>query len=349
MPSTPAVPGSKRVTIRQVAERAGVSTSAVSHTFNGRADIGEATRERIMAAARDLNWRPTAAALALAASRTQTVGYIVRRDPDRVRSDPFFVDVFAGMQTALAAQHYNLLARIVPTADEEIEAYHNLSQRRQVDGFVLVDHQADDPRYPIIVEAGLAAVAIGRTAGDCPFPAVVSDPTEPGLREAFRTLAGLGHHRVGYVGGPNDFVHSAFRLDRVREAASDAGTTLLEQTTTYTSDGSAAATRALLRTAAPPTAIVYTNDWMALWGAAEAQAMGIRVPEDLSIVGHDDAPFAAHARPALATVREEVASLADNAARMLLALIAGEELPDLPAPPTRFLPRESIARRTVDR
>ncbi|GAB3752391.1 LacI family DNA-binding transcriptional regulator [Microlunatus parietis] len=343
MPKKPEPSRPRRVTIRDVAERAGVSPSAVSHTFNGRADIGAVTRERILAAARDLNWRPAAAALALAAARTQTIGYLVNRDPVRVRSDPFFVDILAGMQSVLAPAHYNVLARIVSSRDEELEAYRNLTQRRQVDGFVLVDHQDSDPRYAIIRDAGLPAVAVGRTPAECPFPAVASAPDEPGLREAVTVLAGLGHRRIAYIGGPAEFAYSQFRLQRVENAADEAGLELLLRSCSFAQPEVARVTRELLGLAARPTAILFSNDWMAIWGMAEAQDAGLNVPDDLSVVGHDDAPFAALARPALASVQEDVVQLADLAARTLLSLIAGDEPEPAEPPPTVFLARDSVA------
>ncbi|HEY8590038.1 MAG TPA: LacI family DNA-binding transcriptional regulator [Naasia sp.] len=332
-----------KVTIRQVAVLAGVSPSAVSHVFNGRSDIAPATKERILAAAAELNWRPAAAALALAAARTRTFGYVVLRDPDLVRGDPFFVDVISGVQRALAEGHYNLLVRLVSTREEELDTYRKLSQARQVDGFLLVDHRAEDPRYRIIAEAGLSGVAIGRPFPGCPFPAVTADPADAGMTEALRELARLGHRSIGYVGGPEEFASARFRRERVEQAAAEAGLVLLTRSDRTEREAVAEATRALLSGESRPTAIVYSNDLMAMWGMAAAEDAGFRVPQDLSVLGHDDAPFAGFTRPSLASVHVDVSALADAAARTLIAVTAGEPVPPSATAGSRFERRDSIA------
>jgi len=340
-------PRRPRITIRDVAELAGVSTSAVSHAFNGRTDIGKAARQRIMEAAAELNWRPAAAARALAAAGTRTVAYVVRRDPDQVDSDPFFLPIIAGIQSALAAKHYNLLVRIVKSRDDELETYRMFCQGRQVDGFFLVDHQVDDARYPIITAAGLSAVAIGRPHAGCPFRVIASDPGDTGLSEAIMALLERGHQRIAYVGQPENFSYSLFRRQHVEEQVALAGQSLIVRNSEPNQGSCTAATTELLMLQNRPTAIIYGSDLMALWGMAAADSAGLAVPQDLSITGHDDAPFAALVSPSLTSVHQDVLSLADVAARTLLCIIEGDPIPTAVVPSTSFVLRESIGQAPV--
>lgn len=314
----------KRITIADVAQRAGVSKSAVSHVVNGRDDISPAVRDRIRAAAAELGWQPAAAALALAGSRTRAIGYVVRRDTGQIRTDPFFGEVVAGVQPVLTQALYTLLVSVVSTVEEELIVYRRLVDAHQVDGFLLIDHRNDDPRYAVITESGLPAVAIGHPHQDTPFPAVTATPKA--VAEAVTMLAGLGHRQLGYVAAEPEFLHSGLRQRQVQQAAETLSLPSVDtRHAVSTPEGAAAATTALLSRDPRPTAILYASDWLAMWGIDTVHNAGLRVPEDISVVGYDNIPSAAHFRPALTTIHADVDELASTAASMLLDLIEGRQ------------------------
>jgi DNA-binding LacI/PurR family transcriptional regulator len=316
------VPRARRVTIADVARRAGVSKSAVSHVFNDRGDISAAVQERIRTAAADLGWRPAAAARALAGARTRTIGYVVRRNAHQLRTDPFFGEVIAGVQPVLTEHLSTLLVSVVSTPDEELAVYRRLVEAHQVDGFFLIDHRQHDPRYKLIMDAGLPAVAIGQPRPDMTFPSVTPSPNV--LAEAVGMLAAHGHRQLAYVSDPREFTHSDIRRQQIQKAARALSLPRVRtRTAARTPQSAADATNALLATTPRPTAILYADDWLAMWGMDAIQASGLRIPRDVSVIGYDDVPPAARARPALTTVHVDVAELAGTAATMLLDLLAG--------------------------
>jgi DNA-binding LacI/PurR family transcriptional regulator len=219
--------------------------------------------------------------------------------------------------------------------DDQAEAasYRRLAAQGRVDGVFLNDMLVDDHRFALLADLGLPAVAVGTPAGPCPFPAVTLDDRR-GVAATVEHLLGLGHRRVGYVGGTEGYVHSSSRRAAWRQALEAAGVAPgPERVADFTGPGGAAATRALLGLADPPTAIVYANDVMAIAGMGEAIGLGLEVPGDLSIVGFDDAPLAAHVAPPLTTVRQDAMAWGRAAAAVLLAVGEGGPAADVALPP----------------
>lgn len=321
-------PAKRRPTIADVAEHAGVSKGAVSFALNDRPGVAVGTRERIFASARALGWTPSAPARALSRSRASAVGLVLSRPAELLGADPFFGLFIAGVEVVLAARGFALVLQVVGDRQTEADSYRRLVQEGRVDGVFLLDLRRDEPRFDLLVELGLPAVAVGAPDGPCPFPTVAPDD-RIGPRAAVAHLVGLGHRRIAHVAGTPGYVHSAARERAWRQALEDAG---LEPGPVAVADfsgpGGAAATAELLALAQPPTAIVYANDLMAIAGIGVALEAGWRVPADLSIVGYDDSLLAAHVAPALTTVREDVLGWGRAAADTLLALLG-----DRPASP----------------
>jgi DNA-binding LacI/PurR family transcriptional regulator len=317
----------RRPTIRDVAERAGVSKGAVSFALNGRPGVAPATRDRILDAASELGWRPSSRARALVRARADALGLVLSRQPELLGADPFFAQFLAGVETALAGRGMALILQVVTAAgDAGVEAesasYRRIAAEGRADGVFLTDLRVDDPRIPLLVELGLPAVVVGQPVGDCPFPAVVVDD-RVGVADAVAHLLALGHRRIAFVGGTEGYVHSLSRRAAWRGALEAAGVAPgPELAGDFTGPGGAAATRALLDLRERPTAIVFANDLMAVAGMGVALGAGLAVPDDLSIVGFDDIPLAAHVVPALTTVRQDAQAWGRAAAEALLALTA---------------------------
>src|SRR5919206_1067715 len=134
----------RRPTIDDVAARAGVSSAAVSFAVNGRPGVGEETRRRILAAAEELGWRPSASARALTEARARAIGLLLARSVDQLEVDPFFVRFLAGVERALARSDHSLVLRVADAI--EPAAYAQLAASGRVDGFLLCDVEVDDPR-----------------------------------------------------------------------------------------------------------------------------------------------------------------------------------------------------------
>lgn len=334
----------RRTTIQDVARLAGVSNGAVSLALSGQAGVAETTRERIIAVADELGWRPSIGARALLSSRAFAVGLILARDPELLGADPFFPNFIAGVESELAQRRYALVLQVV--RDEpgaEAEAYRRLAQEGRVDGVFLTDLHRDDRRIALVQRLELLAVAIGSPSPAAKIPSVGIDD-RVGISEAVRHLLSLGHRRIAFVGGTPGYVHSASRLAAWRQAHRQANVAPGRVVTgDFTGAGGAAATASLLDGPNRPTAIVYANDLMAIAGMSVAAQRRIDVPGELSVVGFDDIALAAHMNPPLTTVRQDVPSWGRAAAAALLSLIEGGEA----LPSTALAPPQLVLRATT--
>lgn len=338
--------GSGRTTIADVATLAGVSPSAVSKIVNGKGSFPEATRERVRRAAAQLNWTPSAAAVALRGARTRAIGMVAGRDPDLLNSDPYFTLLIAGIESELAPRDYGLLLHIVgeePGAEER--AYRRLADERRVDAVILTESRVGDGRFALLRALGLPAVLVGTPWQPDPVPTVQAAGQEQGVTEAVDHLVALGHRRLAYVSGPEDRVHTGHRrqvfLDALRRRGLSPSHLLTSDFAGHTTGE--VVTEVLGREDAP-TAIVFANDMMALAGVSAARRLGVDVPGRLSVVGHDDLPVGRMLHPRLTTVRQDLAQLGRAAALDLLRRLGekGADRETLVAPP-RLVVRESTA------
>src|SRR3954468_24173231 len=164
-------PQRRRPTIADVARRAGVSAAAVSFAVNDRPGVSSGTRERILAAARELGWQPSASARALTEARTRAVGLVLARSAAQLEGDSFFLRFLSGIEATLTAADYALLLQIVPAeASAALPAYERLAAAGRVDGFLLTDVEAGDPRFPLLAGSGIPGVGAGGPGGGLGHP-----------------------------------------------------------------------------------------------------------------------------------------------------------------------------------
>jgi DNA-binding LacI/PurR family transcriptional regulator len=324
----------RRPTIDDVAERAGVSSASVSFAMNGRPGVGEATRARILAAAEELGWHPSAPARALTQARARAIGLLLARPLEQLEVDPFFVRFLAGIERTLARTDHALMLR-VSGGPTDLAAYERLAASGRVDGFLLCDVELDDPRFELIE---LPAVVAGHPVSPCPFPWLETEHAR-GVGAAVEHLVGLGHRRIGFCGGNERLEHVQARLRVWRETLEAAG---LEP-------GPVAFGAPLPLLDEDVTAIVHSSDVLAAAGLAAARERGIDVPGEISITGFDDSPLAALASPPLTSVRIDYAQFGEAAAAALLAAIAGERPPAFHGAPPELVVRASTAQASRER
>ncbi|RKT31516.1 LacI family transcriptional regulator [Microbacterium sp. AG1240] len=317
----------------------------MSFVFNNRGGVGELAKARILRAAADLDWRPDARARALSSRRAQALGFVVRREPELFSTDPFFPQFIAGVESALSGVGYALVLHVVDGERAEHKAYGNFANESRVDGVFLTDLQLPDGRPAELERLGLPFVLVGPEAAAEGGYSPIGLDDAAGVRRAVRHLRALGHSRIAHVGGPERYVHSQVRRQAWAEELADLG---LEQgpvvMADFTGAAGARATHELLDRAIPPTAIVYANDLMAIAGMSAAMDRGLRVPEDLSIVGFDDIPLAPYVVPPLTTVRQDVIEWGRACARTLIALVEGREPDPVQLPAVEFVVRGSTGR-----
>ncbi|MFI7275499.1 LacI family DNA-binding transcriptional regulator [Streptomyces sp. NPDC049879] len=314
----------RRPTMQDIARRAGVTKAAVSFALNGRPGVSEPTRRRILAIADELGWQPSSAARALSDGRAGAFGLVVDRPAHTLGLEPFFMQLLSGIQGELARDTTPLLLTMAHDQQAEMELHRGWWARRTVDGVFLMDLRVDDARVPLLERLGMPAVVIGGPLGTGTLPAVWSDDAAA-VDTVVRHLAELGHRRIGRVSGPAHLRHTAVRTAAFDRAALRLGCAGLTLEADYSGESGAAATRALL--APPPgerpTAILYDNDVMAVSGLTAAQALGLRVPADLSVVAWDDSALCELVGPPLSALSRDILAYGAQAARRLREVAAG--------------------------
>ena len=317
-----------RATIRDIAERAGVSKGAVSYALNGLPGVSDSTRERILSIAEELGWYPNRAARALSAARADACGLILARPARTLALEPFFMEFIAGVESELGRRSMALTIQLVRNVREEITVYRRWWGEHRVDGVLMVDPRVDDPRVDELVRLGLPTVVIGGPLENRALPAVWHDEASV-VTEAVQYLAALGHRRIAQVAGVSDFLHTRQRTAAFRGAAEDLGLSWEVVETDYSAESGARETRRLLSSPQAPTAIVFDSDLLAVTGLGVAQQMGFSVPDDVSIVGWDDSLISQVVHPPLTAITRDIEAFGIAAARHLLAAVEGEATEDV--------------------
>ncbi|BCT74590.1 LacI family transcriptional regulator [Sinomonas cyclohexanicum] len=295
-------------TIRDIAERAGVATSTVSRALSNPQRVNARTRERIEKIAAELHYVPSTQARGLSSGRTGAIAVLV---PDV--TNPFYFDIIRGTQNQLKAAGYTqLLVDTEEATDVELDALRRL--RRTADGIILAASRLTDAQLTDAARQQ-PLVTINRATADA--PTVLID-TPGAMVQALEHLASLGHSKVTYVGGPTSSWSTHRRWQAVQEAASRRGldVTRIGPYSPKTSSGAAAADAALSTGA---TAFIAFNDLIAIGMLQRFRERGVRVPEDVSIVGCDDIFGADFCNPPLTTISSPIEQAGRTAVSMLLA------------------------------
>lgn len=317
----------KRPTIADIASEAGVTKAAVSFALNGQPGVSAATRERILAIAKELGFQPSSAARALSDGRAGAFGLVIDRPARMLGIEPYFMQLIAGIQSELSRNQNALLFTMVEDQAAEIALYRTWWAQRRVDGVFLVDLQLRDRRITVLRDLRMPAIVFGSPRGSGGLTAVWPDDVAA-TRTVIEYLASLGHQRVARVGGPARYWHTRIRDDAFRTVAGQAGLEAAVIGSDYTGEHGADATRNLLASSDPPTAIVYDNDVMAIAGLSAARQAGVDVPGQLSVVAWDDSALCEVVHPSVTALSRDIAASGAEAARRLQALAGGSEVAD---------------------
>jgi LacI family transcriptional regulator len=311
-----------RVTMQQVAAEAGVSVSTVSKVINGRYGVATETFAHVSDVIERLGYEASLVARSLRNTRTNVIGVLV------ADFEPFSTEVLKGAADAIRGTGYELVAYSAGgRVDEHVgweRRYLSRVMGTLVDGAVLVTPTVTDVQYdgPI--------VAVDPHTGPSSLPTVAADNLQ-GARLGVGHLLQLGHTRIGMVTGRPDLISAQLREQGYREALTAAGVPVDEALLKlggFEPEPARDAARALLELPDPPTAIFAANDLSAMAALEVATELGIDVPSRLSVMGFDNIPESALARPPLTTVQQPIREMGYDAITMLIALIAGEQLAD---------------------
>src|SRR5919202_316783 len=313
--------------IHDIARRTGVSVATVSRALNGSPEVNDKTRERILSLARELNYTPSAAARTLQGQRSHVVGVILETGPGHPDLlHPFFQEVLVGLQHGAGEHGFDLLLFATDEPGNGFGGSHSYLRRAEhhsVDGVVVMGVDPEDPEIQALTASGIQCAAVDANPGGPRTGFVMSDNRD-GAAQAVRHLHSLGHERIATITGPAEMVAGADRLagyrDELERLGLDARDDYIVPGDFYDETGYAA-TRRLLALDEPPTAVFAASDLMAAGALRAAHEAGVRVPEDLAVVGFDDIALAELIQPALTTVRQDMHKLGTGAARGLFQMI----------------------------
>jgi LacI family transcriptional regulator len=328
----------ERITHKDVAERAGVSVAVVSYVVNhGPRTVSAKARARVQAAIAELGYFPNELARSLRLQQSSTIGAIVPR-----LTNPVYAEIIRDFENVCSQEGYLVLLCNTERQAERERKFVQMLRAKQVDGVVITPHANPENLIAPLLERKIPVVVLEH---DLPGVNCVAVDELLGGRLATTHLLELGHKRIGLLKHKPTSALSNLRAQGYRQSLLEYGMSL-DSTLEIECDGThaagAEAMRALLELAQPPSAVVTHNDVLALGVLHAIFAAGLRVPQDISVVGYDDIASAAYFQPPLTTVRSPKAQMGALAGQILLEMIKQPTL----EPRTVLLPVELIVRRS---
>jgi LacI family transcriptional regulator len=306
--------------IKDVAKIAGVSISTVSLVLNNKLGVSEGTRIRVLAVMEKLNYVPNNIARSLVTKRTASIGLIV---PDI--SDVFYAQLGRAVQDAVAKKGYSMILCNSENSPEKEATYLNFLKEKKVDGIIMVPGGSINSTEIEQIDTPIVFVDRYTKGVDISYVGV---DNEKGGYEATKHLIKLGHERVGCICGPNGASSSEERIAGYKKALAESGLRydeVLLRGSNWTVGGGFYATKELLSLKASPTAIFTTSDICAIGVFDALGKEGLKVPEDIAVVGFDDIKFAPYMRVPLTTVRQPVKEMGEISAKLLLEELSSKK------------------------
>ena len=330
------------LTIKELAQSLGLSITTVSRALDDYTDVSVATRQRVREAAEASGYRPNAAARRLRRGLAEVVTIVLPTDHGRF-DEPLYIELLAAMGPHFAKAGYDVTLLAAPPGDEELKTYRRIVEGRRADGIIVVRARRDDARIRYLLSTDMPFVVMGRSEIKGAYAWLDGDGKEA-FRTATRHLLDLGHQRIMHLAAPSAFTFATLRREGYEKEMLGAG--LIPCTTETIADSEPAFNVALeiLSKKERPTAILCATDKMAYGVLKAARDLGLSIPRDLSIIGHDNLPASSTTEPALTTMELPLTDAGARLANLLLhAIKAPEPKPSLDILPVRFIERASTA------
>ncbi|NOZ27846.1 MAG: LacI family transcriptional regulator [Chloroflexi bacterium] len=311
-------------TIKDVAKRAGVSVTTVSHVLNETRYVSPELVARVWEAVEALNYQPNAVARSLRRKRTHTLGMII---PDN--SNPFFAEVARGIEDVCFDLGYNVILCNSDQDPQKERRYIDLLTEKRVDGIVFVAAGDRAEHLEAVLTRRVPVVVIDRELQDVQCDRVLTD-NRTGGRQATEHLIQRGRTRIACIAGPSDVTPSWERVWGYQDALTEAGLPFDEQLIrrgNFQAASGYRAMRELLALSDPPTGVFACNDMMAIGAICAISEAGLRIPEDIAVVGFDDIALASYTNPPLTTVAQPRQEIGRLAAEMLIERISNRSRP----------------------
>lgn len=307
--------------IKDISEACGVSIATVSKALHDHSDIGEDTKRRVREVAASMGYSPNAAARSLRSKRTYNIGVLYADGSNSGLTHDYFMQILDSFKRSVEEHGYDLTFVNASRGGKDNKTYLEHCRFRGFDGVIAAVVDFANPQVEELICSEIPSVTInfeyeGQTA-------VMNDDAQ-GMRELFRYVYGRGHRKIAYVHSFPEMVTRA-RIEAFTEEAASCGVNVPEEYMPESqfrdAKGAAVATKKLMELPVPPTCILYPDDLAAIGGMNAARSMGLRIPEELSVVGFDGLPVGRCLEPQLTTLWQDTERIGSTAAAQLIRLI----------------------------
>ncbi len=318
----------KRVTSQDVANLAGVSRTTVSFVLNDVKgfNISLETRHKVISAAESLNYVPDATAQALASRRAKAIGLVMTRSPHHIATDAFLPQIIGGLMEVIKDNKLRLLIEYVEVEHQD-RAYLELARAKHIDGMILLTPRLDDVGLKKLEQVDIPTVLMGHLEGTDFYSVDVDN--QLAAQQGVQYLLELGHTEIACISNaPPSYAASPERVAGYKAALTSAGVTPEDGLIRYADfdpQSGYIQTKSLLESGNKFTAIFVASDNVAMGVKAALREAGLRIPEDISLVGFDDIPWAQYADPPLTTVHLQAQEMARQACLVLMDLLQSKE------------------------
>lgn len=328
-----------KLTLEKIAELAGVSRSTASRVLRNQGSVSRRARQRVLEIVEETGYQPNAAARLLAGQRTNIIGLVIAEPSQSLFTDPYFPRVIQGVTQATNQYNQTLSLFLFHTKEDESRLSNKILHNQMVDGIIITGTHMDDPLLPKLIESDLPFVMIGYH--DDPQVNFIDSDNISGAYTAVTYLVRLGYERIGHITGHMNNQAARNRLQGYRNGLRDRGRAIVEELIVfgdYSEISGYDGMRNLLKHNVD--AVFVASDSMAMGTIRAVHDAGLRVPEDVAVVGFDDLPVALRSEPQLTTIRQPIRRTGSMAVEMLLDVL------DNGAHPARriTLPTELIVR-----
>lgn len=314
----------KRVTSKDVAEKVGVSRTTVSLVLNDvkGIQISAETRQKVIDAAKELGYVPNATAQALASRRTQVIGLVLTRDQHHIATDAFLPRIISGLLTTAKKHSIRILIDWVEEKHQE-SAYFELARAKRIDGMILSTPRLKDKALEYLEDADIPTVLMGSIEGSS-LPFVDVDNTKA-AEKATSYLVGLGHENIACISNaPPEYTSAPERVNGFKNVLSGMGIPVnkdLIRFANFDPESGYECMNSILQSGEKFTSVFVASDNVAIGAKSALRDANLRIPDDVSLVGFDDIPWAKYSDPPLTTIQLPAEELAQSACTLLMELI----------------------------
>ena len=315
-----------KFTLADIAKKANVSKMTVSRVISGKGQVSKETSKRIKKIINDFGYQPNLIARSLASNRSMIIGVIIPKI-EQMFFDNYIAQILSGVTDVAMQNDYRIMLCPIEIEKSKKFEYLNIARSRLFDGMILLKTKFNDPNIPALTEKKYPFVLVSHKRDSKKINFVDSE-NEKGAHLAMKHLYDLGHRDIAFVAGIMEETNGIDRFNGYKDAIRDLGLTYRREWVIYgdfNKEKAYVESKKLFTTAKKPTAIFCSDDYMAIGVMERIKEMGLKVPNDIAIIGFDDIEIAAYVKPELTTIRQPIYELGKTATKILLDHINNDQ------------------------